>query len=91
MDANVFNSCSLPCTRIQLSQGSQNYHFGYEVSEDEVQFGHEETRDGDRVVGEYQVLLPNGYRQVNNCYIQIEIIVLNNQFENKMTSIQLQY
>ncbi|XP_047741554.1 uncharacterized protein LOC125179537 [Hyalella azteca] len=44
------------------------YEFSYEISEDDVQMGHQEARSGHRVDGEYHVLLPNGLRQIVTYY-----------------------
>ncbi|KAF2358421.1 Insect cuticle protein [Trinorchestia longiramus] len=45
-----------------------SYEFSYEISEDDVQLGHEETRSGSRVEGEFHVLLPSGQRQIVSYY-----------------------
>lgn len=47
-------------------QEPANYSFEYEVDAPEygVQFGHKESREGDVAVGEYNVLLPDGRKQI---------------------------
>ncbi|EAA05387.6 AGAP012487-PA [Anopheles gambiae str. PEST] len=42
------------------------YEFSYEVDEEhtDLSFGHEEMRDGDYTTGKYNVLLPDGRRQI---------------------------
>lgn len=42
------------------------YEFEYEVNDPESgnQFGHKEQRDGDLTTGEYNVLLPDGRKQI---------------------------
>lgn len=48
-------------------QEPARYNFRYDVNDQYSgnDFGHEESRDGDRVVGQYYVLLPDGRKQVN--------------------------
>lgn len=50
----------------QLFQEPVKYEFSYEVNDPEsgVQFGHSEQRDGDKATGEYNVLLPDGRKQI---------------------------
>lgn len=47
-------------------QEPAKYEFEYEVNAPEfgTQFGHKESRDGDVAVGEYNVLLPDGRKQI---------------------------
>lgn len=42
------------------------YQFEYQVQDDEagLDFGHKEERDGDVATGEYNVLLPDGRKQI---------------------------
>uniref|UniRef100_A0AAG5D152 Uncharacterized protein n=1 Tax=Anopheles atroparvus TaxID=41427 RepID=A0AAG5D152_ANOAO len=42
------------------------YEFSYEVDDEDadLSFGHEEMRDGDYTTGKYNVLLPDGRRQI---------------------------
>lgn len=47
-------------------QEPAKYEFEYEVNDAETgtQFGHQESRDGDVATGEYNVLLPDGRKQI---------------------------
>ena len=47
-------------------QAPPYYNYGYAVKDPYTyaDFGHEETRSGDNTKGSYQVLLPDGRRQV---------------------------
>ncbi|XP_057378726.1 pro-resilin-like [Daphnia carinata] len=47
------------------------YEFGYGVKDDYayVDFGHNENRNGDNTKGQYNVVLPDGRRQVVNYYV----------------------
>ncbi|XP_047111731.1 pro-resilin-like [Schistocerca piceifrons] len=49
-----------------LSQEPAKYEFSYEVSDAETgtEFGHSESRDGDVAQGSYNVLLPDGRKQI---------------------------
>jgi len=49
-----------------LSQEPAKYEFKYDVKDDASgnDFGHQESRDGDYVQGEYRVLLPDGRMQI---------------------------
>lgn len=48
-------------------QEPAKYEFTYEVDDEDrdLSFGHEEMRDGDYTTGKYNVLLPDGRRQVS--------------------------
>ncbi|XP_057366874.1 cuticle protein 8-like isoform X1 [Daphnia carinata] len=47
------------------------YNYGYHIKDPYTysEFGHEETRKGDNTKGQYQVLLPDGRRQVVTYYV----------------------
>lgn len=47
-------------------QEPAKYDFKYEVNDEEsgVMFGHSESRDGDTANGEYNVVLPDGRKQI---------------------------
>lgn len=49
-----------------LLQEPAKYQFEYQVSDPESgnEFGHKEERDGDLTNGEYNVLLPDGKKQI---------------------------
>lgn len=49
-----------------ILQEPAHYEFSYEVNDAKsgAQFGHSESRDGDKARGEYNVLLPDGRKQV---------------------------
>lgn len=49
-----------------MLQEPAKYEFSYQVDDDEygTHFGHSEQRDGDVATGEYNVLLPDGRKQV---------------------------
>lgn len=49
-----------------LFQEPAKYEFSYEVDDAETgtKFGHSEQRDGDLATGEYNVVLPDGRKQV---------------------------
>ncbi|KAJ0175690.1 hypothetical protein K1T71_008849 [Dendrolimus kikuchii] len=51
---------------IGQNQGPAKYQFSYEVDDEQTgtKFGHSEQRDGDLATGEYNVLLPDGRKQV---------------------------
>lgn len=51
---------------VSLFQGPAKYEFSYEVDDAETgtKFGHSEQRDGDLTTGEYNVVLPDGRKQV---------------------------
>ena len=46
------------------------YDFSYLVSDQENEFGHQESSDGNLVKGEYFVLLPDGRRQIVSYYVE---------------------
>ncbi|EFN75108.1 Pro-resilin, partial [Harpegnathos saltator] len=47
-------------------QEPAKYEFSYEVKDEQSgsDYGHTETRDGDRAQGEFNVLLPDGRKQI---------------------------
>ena len=45
------------------------YDFDWKVDEDDNQFGHQESRDGDNTQGSYYVDLPDGRRQTVTYYV----------------------
>lgn len=49
-----------------IVQEPAKYEFSYEVKDDEsgADYGHTESRDGDRAQGEFNVLLPDGRKQI---------------------------
>lgn len=49
-----------------MLQEPAKYQFEYEVNDAESgnEFGHKEERDGDLTTGEYNVLLPDGKKQI---------------------------
>lgn len=51
---------------IRYFQEPAKYEFSYEVKDEESgsNFGHTETRDGDRAQGEFNVVLPDGRKQI---------------------------
>lgn len=51
---------------LSFSKEPAKYEFEYEVNDQEagLEFGHKESRDGDRATGEYNVLLPDGRKQI---------------------------
>lgn len=51
-----------------------NYDFNYTVEEAQFgkEFGYQETRDGDQVQGSYNVLLPDGRKQIVECVVEHE-------------------
>ncbi len=52
-------------------QAPAHYDFGYKVKDDYyyVDFGHNENRNGHNTKGQYNVVLPDGRRQVVNYYV----------------------
>lgn len=55
------------CNAISIIfQEPAKYEFSYEVDDAQTgtKFGHSEQRDGDLATGEYNVVLPDGRRQV---------------------------
>lgn len=49
-----------------MIQEPAKYEFSYEVKDEQsgADYGHTETRDGDRAQGEFNVLLPDGRKQI---------------------------
>ncbi|XP_042869975.1 uncharacterized protein LOC122251848 [Penaeus japonicus] len=54
--------------RTSAPEREMPYRFSYGVHDRDTQFGHREESDGNRVSGQYHVLLPGGVRQVVSYY-----------------------
>lgn len=55
---------------IFIKQEPAKYEFSYQVDDSPsgLSFGHSEMRDGDFTTGQYNVLLPDGRKQVRKFY-----------------------